>query len=392
MFARIDATRVRRIRRKLLAWYDRARRDLPWRRSGDPYAIWLSESMLQQTQVATVIPYYNRFLSRFPTVQSLAAADLDDVLRLWAGLGYYARARNLHRAARMIVSEFGGRFPGSIEELRRLPGVGAYTAAALASIAFGVHAATVDGNVSRVIARLLAFRREVRTARGVAVVRAAAARLLPRLRCGDFNQAMMELGATVCLPGEAARCPKCPLRSECRAFEAGTVARLPLKARKTAIRAATHFVAAVGHRGRWLARRRPPGGLWGGLWELPTLEPGQVGSSPGIKDGPGRLERMVHEMYGYAVVVEAQPFCDFRRQLSHRTIRFVGYVCRVDSRPDGGRRRPDLGVTTGGRGFRETHDESPPLRWLPLHDLESLGMSRAMEIAVEHLKKWTDGG
>ena len=194
----------------LLSWYDRNRRDLPWRRTRDPYRIWLSEIMLQQTRVAVVLGRYEQFLERFPSVQSLAAARESSVLAEWSGLGYYRRARNLHAAARVLVREMRGQFPQNADALRRLPGIGRYTAAAIASISFGEPVAVVDGNVERVISRLRGSAR-IPAARVWAIAEA----LLCRERPGDFNQAMMELGATVCLPTEP-KCPECPIRSFCR--------------------------------------------------------------------------------------------------------------------------------------------------------------------------------
>ncbi|MFY9624950.1 MAG: A/G-specific adenine glycosylase, partial [Rhodoplanes sp.] len=219
--------------RRLLAWYDRNRRDLPWRaRPGehsDPYRVWVSEIMLQQTTVAATIPYYQRFLARFPTVRALAAADLDEALRLWAGLGYYARARNLHACARAVVDGHGGRFPQELDELRALPGIGDYTAAAIAAIAYDACVVPIDGNVERVIARLFAIGEAL--PRGKPVIRRAAERLAPKARAGDFAQALMDLGATLCTP-KSPGCPRCPLRADCAAHRRGDPEALPVKEAK----------------------------------------------------------------------------------------------------------------------------------------------------------------
>ena len=216
----------------LLQWYDRVKRDLPWRRSGDPYCIWLSEIMLQQTRVETVKGYYARFLERCPTVQALAQAPEETVLKLWEGLGYYSRARNLHKAAKAIVNEHGGVFPATYEEILKLPGIGPYTAGAIASIAFGQPVPAVDGNVIRVTSRLCGIRENV----GVPSVRRKleeeAAALVPKKRPGDFNQAMMDLGATVCVPGTPS-CERCPLRTLCDAYAAGDAEDLPVLPRKS---------------------------------------------------------------------------------------------------------------------------------------------------------------
>lgn len=258
---------ARRLRKRLLAHYGRARRDLPWRRSRDPYAIWISEIMLQQTRVESVIPYYKRWMARFPDVVALAAAEVDDVLHAWEGLGYYSRARNLHRAAREVRDRFAGNLPSDPTVLRTLPGIGPYTAGAIASIAFGVVTPAVDGNAKRVLARLLDL-----PAPTAAELQRHAAALVDSDRPGDFNQALMELGATVCTP-RSPRCPACPLRSWCVARARGTVLDRPERAVR---RPVPHRAFAVGvvvdADGRVLVRRRPEEGLLGGLWEFPAAE------------------------------------------------------------------------------------------------------------------------
>ncbi len=254
--------------RRLLAWYDAGHRDLPWRRTRDPYRIWISETLLQQTQVHTVIPYYRKFLARFPTVRALARAPLDDVLKTWEGAGYYARARNLYRAAQLVVAAHGGRLPRRVDELMRLPGIGRYTAGAIASIAFGADAPVLDGNVTRLLCRYFGLRGDPKTAAVRAELWQLAQGLLPRGRAGDFNQAMMELGATVCTP-RAPRCAECPLRRGCTARRTGAQDQLPAR---TARRSAPHYDIGVGiiwKRGRILIQQRPAHGLLGGLWEFP---------------------------------------------------------------------------------------------------------------------------
>jgi A/G-specific adenine glycosylase len=256
----------------LLAWYDRHARRLPWRARAperpDPYAVWLSEIMLQQTTVAAVIPYFRTFLSRWPTVGDLAAAPLDDVLSAWAGLGYYARARNLHRCARAVVEQHGGHFPDSEEALRALPGIGAYTAAAIAAIAFGRRAVVVDGNVERVMARLFAIAEPLPAAKPR--LRAAADSLTPDERAGDYAQAVMDLGATVCTP-RAPRCVVCPWTSSCAARRQGDPeaypARTPKKPRPQRRAIALMLVREDG--AVWM-RRRPEQGLLGGMLEVPS--------------------------------------------------------------------------------------------------------------------------
>ncbi len=256
----------------VLAWYDRHRRSLPWRVAGeetpDPYRVWLSEIMLQQTTAAAVAARFEEFAARWPTVGDLAAADLDDVLRGWAGLGYYARARNLHACAREIAGEHGGRFPRTEAGLLRLPGIGPYTAAAVAAIAFGVRATPVDANVERVVARLFAVGTPLPAARRE--LRDLAATLTPRERPGDHAQAMMDLGATVCTPRRP-RCGDCPLAGGCRALARGLAADLPRKAPR-AERPRRHGVAfwIAAPDGAVLLRRRPERGLLGGMMEFPS--------------------------------------------------------------------------------------------------------------------------
>jgi A/G-specific adenine glycosylase len=257
----------------LLAWYDRHRRILPWRaapgEAADPYRVWLSEIMLQQTTVTAVIPYYGKFVARFPTVTALAAADIEDVLRLWAGLGYYARARNLHACAQAIAAR-GGVFPDREADLITLPGIGAYTAAAVAAIAFDRRASPVDGNVERVVARLFAVEAPLPGAKPL--IRALAERLVPDRRPGDFAQALMDLGATLCTP-KAPACALCPFMPACAARARGEPESFPRKAekRRGRLRCGAAYVA-VRADGHLLVRRRAAKGLLGGMTEVPTSE------------------------------------------------------------------------------------------------------------------------
>ena len=256
----------------LLDWYDRHRRDLHWRAgpgaTPDPYRVWLSEIMLQQTTVTAVAPYFARFVARWENVRGLAAAPLEDVLRAWAGLGYYARARNLHACAKVVVERHGAAFPSTEAALAELPGIGPYTAAAIAAIAFGARAAAVDGNVERVVARLYAVEQELPAAKPR--LRALAAQLVPAQRAGDFAQAMMDLGATVCTPKRPA-CAVCPWMGACRARARGDPAAFPRRARKRAgvLRRGAAFVALRAD-GSVLVRARAPRGLLGGMTEVPT--------------------------------------------------------------------------------------------------------------------------
>jgi len=259
---------IPRIRAALTRWYRRHSRDLPWRGTAGPYPVWLSEIMLQQTQVATVIPYYERFLKRFPTVRALARARLDSVLKAWEGMGYYTRARNLHAAARQVVAEFDGRLPRSVKELRRLPGIGRYTAGAIASIAFGLDEPVLDGNVTRVLSRLFAIRKDVTGPATQRKLWALAESLLPKGKASMFNQAMMDLGATVCVP-RGPRCEQCPLRKVCRAKAKGIQDNLPVKRKAKPVPHYEIGAAIVRRAGTILIAQRKPEGLLGGLWEFP---------------------------------------------------------------------------------------------------------------------------
>lgn len=259
-----------RIAPLLLAWYDRHARTLPWRGIHDPYRTWVSETMLQQTRVETVIGYYARFLQRFPTVADLAAAPEDDVLKLWEGLGYYSRARNLHKGAKQVMAGFDGVIPSTVEELRKISGIGPYTAGAIASIAFDQPVPAVDGNVIRVVSRLRGIRENV----GIPSIRRAlegeAAALVPAARPGDFNQAMMDLGATICVPGTPA-CEKCPLQGCCDACAAGDAEELPVLPRKNPPKILDYAVCLIFSGNRVLMRQRTEAMLHG-LWVFPMIE------------------------------------------------------------------------------------------------------------------------
>jgi A/G-specific adenine glycosylase len=297
-----------RFRKRLLDWYDAQRRTLPWRTTDgalpDAYRVMVSEFMLQQTQVKTVLPYFERFMERFPDVRRLAQSDEQEVLRLWQGLGYYSRARNLRNAAGEIVERHGGRVPGSVEELRALPGIGRYTAGAIASIAHGLPAPIVDGNVARVICRLDLIRDDPKGQKTLDVLWKRAEELVPRDRPGDFNSAMMELGATVCTPRNP-DCPNCPVRAHCLARKAGMQQEIPMVRKARPIPLEKRVTLCIEKKGRWLIEQRPPTGRWASLWQFTTF--------------PSPL-RLANLNRGKKLGV-------VRHALSHRRYEFTAYHC-----------------------------------------------------------------
>lgn len=264
----------------LLPWYARSARDLPWRRDREPYHIWLSEIMLQQTRVEAVKGYYARFLTALPNIQALAAADQETVNKLWEGLGYYSRARNLHCAAKEIVERYQGKFPSDFAAIRALPGIGDYTAGAIGSIAFELPTPAVDGNVLRLVSRVTASRACVDDAKVKSEVRNALASIYPAGACGRFTQSLMELGATVCIPNGTPDCTACPLRTICRAMAQGVQLQLPVRREKRARRQEIKTVLILDCDGSVALQKRPPHGLLAGLWQLPeapgTLSPSQA--------------------------------------------------------------------------------------------------------------------
>lgn len=311
---------VNALRKALLAWYDAQRRDLPWRRTRDPWAIWVSEIMLQQTTVKTVEPRWRRFLDRWPTVAALAAASEDDVLAEWTGLGYYARARNLHRAARRVAEDFGGRVPDRFELLLALPGMGDYTAAAVASIAFGEVVALVDANVERVVARLDRIDDDIKSSAGRRAATEAARALLDPARPGDWNQAMMELGALVCLP-RAPQCSACPVAAFCAARADGDPERLPVRAAREPMARVREVAAALRDaRGRVLVLRRPPKGSFASMWELPR---GEAADGESAADAVVRVAREVAGLDVRAV----RPLLRLRHVVMRRSIELHVWEC-----------------------------------------------------------------
>ena len=284
--------------RPLLDWYEQNKRDLPWRRGVDPYRVWVSEIMLQQTRIEAARGYFERFTAALPTVEALASADEDTVLKLWEGLGYYSRARNLHRCARIIVREYGGRFPRTAAELRKLPGIGDYTAGAVASLAFNEPVSAVDGNVCRVLARVEACPDTV-DEKLKARYRRELEEILPEGQSGKFNSALMELGETVCTPG-VPDCGRCPVAALCRARREGAPERYPVLPEKKSRRVERRRVLLMVCRGRVALRRRPDRGLLAGLWELPndTLADPPEGGEP-CGEAVHRFTHVEWHMRGY---------------------------------------------------------------------------------------------
>jgi len=309
---------------KLLRWAARNLRDLPWRvEPRDPYRVWVSEIMLQQTQVITVIPYFRRFTERFPTVQALAAAPLDDVLKLWEGLGYYARARNLYRAARKVVAEFEGRLPDTVEQLSQLPGIGRYTLGAISSIAFGRDAPVVDGNVKRVLCRVYALRGDARRPAVQKKLWALAEANLPKGKAGRWNEAMMELGATVCTP-RSPHCDECPLAGDCQARALDIQEQLPTKATPKKLPHYDVTAAVIRKRGRVLIAQRPVGGMLGGLWEFPG---GKRERGESLEEC---LRREIKEELGVEIEV-GQPVTRVKHAYTHFRITLHAFECRLVS-------------------------------------------------------------
>ena len=351
------------IRRRLLGWYDKHQRRLPWRardgQAADPYHVLVSEAMLQQTQVATVIDYFNRFIAAFPTLKSLAEADEQRVLTLWQGLGYYRRARNLHAAARMIVDEHEGRVPAEVDALLKLPGVGRYTAGAISSIAHNRHAPILDGNVARVLSRLYGIDRPVDAPKTRDELWRLANELVSPSRPGDFNQALMELGALVCTKAKPA-CETCPLVKTCQAYQTGRTLELPVPAKRKAPTRVDHHIIAIHRRGRWLFEQREPGGLWSNMWQLPTCE-----SWP-AKVAPTAIEAWIEERFGLTI---APPHCchRFTHQTTHRTIHFHLWRAKVTT----GRLKPRRG------------------QWRTADDLADLPLANPQRKAVGWLRQST---
>ncbi|MDO5302114.1 MAG: A/G-specific adenine glycosylase [Tissierellia bacterium] len=305
--------------KRLLQFYRQKARSLPWRRDRDPYKIWLSEIMLQQTRVVTVVEYFHRFLEKYPTVEDLAASQEDEVLKLWQGLGYYSRARNMRRAAQVIVADYGGQFPKSARELRKLPGIGPYTAGAIASIAFNEKVAAVDGNALRVMSRIHALEEDIAREK----TRALVGRLMEEAMeedYGAFNQALMDLGSEICTP-KSPRCDSCPVRGDCRALEEGRVLDFPVKSTKKPPKREKYTVLVVEMDGDFLLQQRPDQGLLASLYTFPMV-PGHLAEEDVLKLAleedfiveellalEGRIHRFTHKIWDMrAYYLRALPF------------------------------------------------------------------------------------
>jgi A/G-specific adenine glycosylase len=267
LFEPYDSVALTQFRRRLKSWYAKRARDLPWRNIGEPYRVWISEIMLQQTTVATVVPYFERFIERFPSIHELARAEQDEVLRHWEGLGYYSRARNIHKTAKLLVEQSDGEFPQTTDELTALPGIGRYTAGAIMSFAFDRPGAIVEANTLRLYSRLLCLEENPRATRGQKALWAFAENLLPRKNIGPFNQSLMDLGATVCTPNDP-KCPECPLLPHCRAANTERQHEIPMAASKPEISSVIEVSVAIRHEDRFLLRRYPEGQRWAGLWDF----------------------------------------------------------------------------------------------------------------------------
>ena len=345
-----DPPRRADFRRRLLRWYEKHRRDLPWRNDADPYRVWISEVMLQQTQVATVKPYFERFTAAFPSVDALAAADEQAVLRLWEGLGYYRRARALHAAAKQVADRHAGKVPSDVAELMKLPGIGRYTAGAIASIAFDKRAPILEANTIRLWSRLLAYRGDPAKAAGQKLLWSAAEQMLPRCHVARFNQGLMELGSLVCRP-DRPTCDVCPVSMHCAAFAQGLQSSIPATKKKQTLTDVHEVAVVVRRRGKVLVRQCVDGERWAGLWDFPRFE--STGDGP-LFVGKELVEK-VREQSG--VTVTPGPLL---RTIKHGVTR---YRITLDC------------FTAAYAGGHPRSTKTRPVKWFPLEDLAELPLS-----------------
>ncbi|MGE5340327.1 MAG: A/G-specific adenine glycosylase [Candidatus Omnitrophota bacterium] len=351
---------------RLIDWYTQNKRDLPFRHTTDIYAIWLSEVMLQQTQVVSAIPYYLRFLETFPTIEHLANGSEQEVLKLWEGLGYYSRVRNFHRAARQVMEQFGGRIPTTLTDFESLPGVGSYIAAAVLSIACHVPIPTVDGNVIRVYTRFWAIADDIRKNALRKRIYRELETIIPHEAPGDFNQAMMELGATVCTPRTPA-CPCCPLQTGCTAYMTGTIDRYPFKSPGAKVPEYRVSIGVIFREGRIYIQQRPPNGLLGGMWEFPG------GKSQGDETPEETLVRECREELRTEVEI-IERLATVRHAYSHFKIEMTVFICRLKAK------EPDV------RPREET-----PFRWMTIEELETYPFPGANHKFFPALRRYIQG-
>ena len=351
-----------RLRRRLLGWFDEAARDLPWRRDPDPYKVWISEIMCQQTQVATVLPYFERFLKSFPTTESLASADEQHLMKHWEGLGYYRRARSLHAAAKQIVQHHGGKFPSNVDDVLQLPGIGRYTAGAILSISADQRLPILEGNTQRVFSRWMALRMPPTDPAANRLLWHFAETMLPRRGSGAFNQAAMELGALVCTPRQP-KCSGCPVRSSCAARREGIEETIPGKLNRPQYEDRTEFALVVGdsHRG-YLMRPLPDGGRWGGLWDFPRTHEHLVESSDAAAE-------WLTGQIGTPVEAGAR-LKTFRHAVTKFRIRLHVHGARLQPSAD---RTTETSRRTPVR--RPDHDPPPPWRFVKLDAVTELPLS-----------------
>ena len=348
------------ISKKILTWYSRHQRDLPWRGTPDPYHIWVSEIMLQQTQVDTVIPYYGRFLSRFPTIESLAKASVDEVLKVWENLGYYTRARNLHAAAKEMVARWKGKVPDTLDDLRLLPGIGPYTAAAILSFAYKRRIATLDGNVRRVICRLFCIREPAHLPSTLSRISDIASGLVPERASSSFNQGLMDLGASICSPQKPS-CPVCPLKKECLALRAGIQDTLPSSKKRNPLPHKSITAAILKDvQGRFLLLQRPMKGLLGGLWKFPG---GGIEPEESLEQG---LKRRVREELGIRIKI-GKPVISVKHTYTHFRITLHAFECT-------------------GTGIGPCVDLGLKWKWMAPSDLKRVPLSKADKKIIAAMK------
>ena len=313
---------TRQIAELLLAWYAKNARRLPWRENSDAYGVWISEIMLQQTRVDTVIPYYQRWMEKFPTIHELAQASEQDVLQLWEGLGYYSRARNLFKTAREVKENYGGQLPAERKNLEKLPGIGAYTAGAIASIAFGMDETALDGNIQRVLSRLFDMGLPVRSPEGKKKLQQFAENVLPAGEAGTFNQALMDLGAAICTP-RSPLCSECPLSGECLAYKNSTQAERPVLEKRPVIPHYTVTAAVICRDALFLIARRPANGMLGGMWEFPG------GKTEKGEDLETCLKREIREEMGVDIRINT-PFGVYKHAYTHFRVTLYAFLCELN--------------------------------------------------------------